>query len=354
MSTQAQVPYIHKNKIRLDWAAQHAAHKAMGRQELAHYALLRASEKLLTAKGIKLLSERKAQHALGVTTSDYAYIADFTRRLIYKHADDLSWVVRTLGQVPLSTLDLTVEFNDQAELSGPLSETDQGDRTVLTWTKYEIELEKYVGRFLVTDAARARGKSNIQAVTTLKSLGEQLYLKKEREAITELFATAGNSAAATAAWEATGADIETDINVAIGTILNAADSLPPKAINVVVLLPAIQWGFLTAQQSVLNLSVLDHFKKTLSGFEIIPTKFWHTSGTDPEHGIQDDALVYVPGGSTALHGFSANVPFPLSERKRIEAVGWEYFFQQWFRTVTTPDSKGTTTSSRIYKITGVE
>ena len=347
MSAEAQVPYIHKNKVRLDWAAQHAAHKAMGRKELAQYSLLRASEKLLNAHGVKVLAERKAEHALGITTSDYAYIADFTRRLIYKHADDLSSVVRTLGQVPLSTLDLTVEFNDQAELSGPLSETDQGDRTVLTWTKYEIELEKYVGRFLVTDAARARGKSNIQAVTTLKSLGEQLARKKEREAITELYATSGPTGAATAEWDATGADIETDINVAVGAILNAADSLPPKAINIVVLLPAVQWGFLTAQQATLNLSVLDHFKKTLSGFEIIPTKYWHTSGTDADSGIQDDALIYVPGGGTALHGYSANVPFPLSER-------WEYFVQQWFRTVTTPDSKSVTTSSRIYKLTGVE
>ena len=51
---QTQAPYIHKNKIRLDWAAQHAAHKAIGRKELAHHALLRASEKLLTAKGINL------------------------------------------------------------------------------------------------------------------------------------------------------------------------------------------------------------------------------------------------------------------------------------------------------------
>lgn len=351
MSAQAQVPYIHKNKIRLDWAAQHAAHKAMSRQKLAQLSLLRASEKFLAMKGVKMLAEKKAEHALGVTTSDYAYIADFARRLIYKHADDLSWVVRTLGQVPLSTLDLTVEFNDQAELSGPLSETDQGDRTVLTWTKYEIELEKYVGRFLVTDAARARGKSNIQAVTTLKSLGEVLARKKEREAIDELFATAGPTAAATAAWETTGADIELDINVAIGAILNAADSLPPKNIKIVVLLPAIQWGFLTAQQATLNLSVLDHFNKTLSGFEIIPTKYWDASASV---GIEDDALIYVPGGGTALHGYSANVPFPLTERKRIEVVGWEYFFQQWFRTVTTPDSKAVTTSSRIYKLTGVK
>jgi len=354
MSAQAQVPYIHKNKIRLDWAAQHAAHKQMARRELAQLSLLRASEKLLQHNAVKILTEKKAQHALGITTSDYAYIADFARRLIYKHADDLSSVVPTLGQVPLSTLDLTVEFNDQAELSGPLAETDQGDRTVLTWTKYEIELEKYVGRFLVTDAARARGKSNIQAVTTLKSLGEVLARTKEREAITELYATAGPTAAATAAWETTGADIELDLNIAIGAILDAADSLPPKRMSLVVLLPAIQWGFLTAQQATLNLSVLDHFKKTLTGFDIIPTKYWHTSGTDAEHGIQDDALIYVPGGGTALHGYSANVPFPLTERKRIEVVGWEYFFQQWFRTVTTPDSKAVTTSSRIYKLTGVE
>lgn len=349
MST-TQAPYIHKSKIRLDWAAQHAAHKTMARRELAQLSLLRASEKVLGINN-QTLEAKKVQHALGITTSDYAYIADFTRRLIYKHADDLSWVVRTLGQVPLSTLDLTVEFNDQAELSGPLSETDQGDRTVLTWTKYEIELEKYVGRFLVTDAARSRGRSNIQAVTTLKSLGEQLAKKKEREAIDELYATAGLSGAATSAWETTGADIESDINVAVGAILNGSDSLPPKNINIVVLLPAIQWGFLTAQQSTLNLSVLDHFKKTLSGFEIIPTKYWHATASE---GIQDDALIYVPGGGTALHGYSANVPFPLSERKRIEAVGWEYFFQQWFRTVTTPDSKETTTSSRIYKLTDVK
>jgi hypothetical protein len=346
--------HIHRNKVRLDWAGQNAALKKFNRKELARLSLLRASEQLLTMRGVKILTEKKAKHALGVTTSDYAYIADFARRLIYKHADDLSWVVPTLGQVPLSTLDLTVEFNDQAELSGPLSETDQGDRTVLTWTKYEIELEKYVGRFLVTDAARARGRSNIQAVTTLKSLGEVLHRTKEREAIDELYATAGLNGAATAAWDATGADIETDINVAVGAILNAADSLAPKRIKIVVLLPAVQWGFLTAQQATLNLSVLDHFKKTLTGFEIIPTKYWHTSASGAGSGIQDDALIYIPGGGTALHGYSANVPFPLTERKRVEVVGWEYFFQQWFRTVTTPDSKAVTTSSRIYKLTGVE
>ena len=166
--------YIYKNKIRLDWAAQYAEQKAMSRKKLAHYALLRASEKFLQMGGVKTLVQTKAKHALGITTSDYAYIADFARRLIYKHADDLSSVVPTLGQVPLSTLDLTVEFNSQAELSGPLAETDQGERTVVTWTKYELELQKYVGRFLVTDAARSRGRSNIQAITTLKSLGEVL------------------------------------------------------------------------------------------------------------------------------------------------------------------------------------
>lgn len=344
---------IYKNKIRLDWAAQKAGFEHLKRQEIANLALKRASQKLVEARNLDELVQTRVKHSLGITTSDYAYIADFARRLIYKHADDLSWVVRTLGQVPLNTLDLTVEFNDQAELSGPLDETDQGDRTRITWTKYDIELEKYVGRFLVTDAARARGRSNIQALTTLKSLGEQLNMTKEREAIDEIYANApaGNDVAATAAWNTSSADIETDINAAMGKILNAADSLPPKSLRCVVLMPAVVWMDMTAQQATLNLSVLDHFKKTLKAFEIIPTKYWDTSASV---GIQDDALVYIPGGGTALHGYTANVPFPLTERSRMETVGWEYWFQQWFRTVATPDSKSVTTCSRIAKITGVE
>jgi len=347
---------IHRNKVRLDWAMGHSALKQMQRQEIANACFHRATEKFVQMRGLDKLIQVKTEQSLGITTSDYAYIADFARRLIYKHANDLSWVVPTLGQAPLSTLDLTVEFNNQAELSGPLSEVDQGDRTVVNWTKYDIELEKYVGRFLVTDAARARGRSNIQALTTMKSLGEQLTKKKEREAITELYGNAfsANETAATAAWNTSSADIETDINAAIGKVLNNANNISPKGIRIIVLMPALVWMDMTAQQSTLNLSVLDHFKKTLKKFEIIPTKFWHTDETDADAGIQDDALVYIPGGGTALHGWSANVPFPLVERQRLPTAGWEYFFQQWFRTVATPESKDDTTCAQIAKITGVE
>jgi len=339
--------HIFKRKVRLDWAAQQSGIDQMKREQIANMALWRGAQSLVKMRGYE---EFVAKQALGPTTSDYAYIADFARRLIYKHADDLSWVNSTLGNAPLSTLDLTFEFNSDVEISGPLDEMDQGRRTVLTWTKFDLRLEKYVGRFLVSDAARARGRSNIQALTTLKRQAEELNIVKERKSVDQLYLHAGNTGAAGAVWDNASATIEIDIGKAIGTILNAADSLAPKRLDIVVLLPAAQWLFLTAQQATLNLSVLEHYKKTLTRFEIIPTKYWSATAST---GIQDDALIYVRGAGTGVHGYAANVPFPLVEKKRIETAGTEYFWQHWMNTVTIPDSKTTTTSSRIYKLTAV-
>ena len=350
-----QAPYIHKSKIRMDWAAQAGLNAQMRRSELAQHALLYGAQRLVRMRGWKdFLDEAKAEQAgMGPTTSDYAYIADFARKLIYKHTDDLSWINTTIGKAPLSTLDLTIEFNSDTEISGPLGEMDQGARTVLTWVKFDLRLEKYVGRFLVSDAARARGRSNIQALTTLKNLAQVLSKKKERKSLEQLYLHAGNTGAATANWDNASRTMEMDIAKGVGTILNTTDSLPPKQLHLCLLLPATLWLQVVSQQATHKLDVVDHFKKKLRSFEIIPTKAWSESGTASDT-LQDDALLYIRGSGTAMHGWSANVPFPLVERARKPTVGMEYFFQQWFNTVTIPDSKTTTTTSRIYKITGVE
>jgi len=284
---------------------------------------------------------------LQMMTSDEAIKREVVRQVIYKAADFISVGVKVVGVQEFDNLDVKWSFPSEMEVEYPVAEGASASLSSITWTDFTMTMQKAEGRFLVTDEAQIRGVDKVQYQTGVRRLAEALAKAKDENIIATLKAGAGSSAAASAAWSsATAAQITSDIQAGLDSILSAKGVTDADIKNIALIVPIKAWTPLLKIQEIENIrqSLFDWLTRSY-GFTIYPSKSTN---------LGNDALMLLKGPDTAIHGvLRPTAGIPLVETKRHEGIGVEYIVRQYFATKVVPEESGSTTSKRIYKITGV-
>ncbi len=281
----------------------------------------------------------------GVTTSDDVIRREVIKQLIYKRADFISTGTKVIGTDTFDNLDIKYSFPTDAAVEYPVPEGSGSDLQKVTWSNFGFTLRRAEGRFKITDEATIHGVGRVQWQTGIRRIGEAMAKTKDTNILSTLDSGAGTSTAASAAWAtATAAQISTDVTAAINGIVGAHGVADTDISRISMILPIQAW---TGLMRILEIegskvSMLNWIRDSF-GIEILPTKYFTTT-----------ALALIRGSDTAIHGvLNAPRDVPLVEQKRQEGVGLEYIVRQYFATTIVPEDGSSTTTNRIYKITGI-
>jgi len=296
-----------------------------------------------------LLEEYKRRKIDLQTVSEDVIKADIIRRVIYRKADFIAQGTKLVGVEEFNVLDVKWQFPSYMEIAYPVAEGARAPREKITWTDFAMSLEKAEGSFWITDEAVIRGMEGVQYRTGVRRLAEAFALKKDDNIVGTLLAGKGNDVACAATWDvATVAQITGDIQEAIEIIVGAEGVTHEDISRIALVLPIAAWTPLLKLQEIENIrmSLGDWLTRTY-GMTLHPTK--NKELKDGRYG-----LALIKGPDTAIHGvLRPPAGIPLTEIKRIPAVGKEHIVRQFFATKVVPDSADVKTSTRIVRFTGI-
>jgi len=282
---------------------------------------------------------------LQTTTESEVRRADLIREVIYKRVEEMLVWGKVIPTVNMPKPDLRFEFPSRIDVAGPIAPEAEAPSEVITWSHVDVSLyDKYEGRFVITDMARAREQAaNEQYRLGVRRLAESMAKKEDEEIQTAVLAAAGNTVAATATWDSDTADPAGDMIKAIRAVLSADDVTLDDMKNIVFVLPVNAYTEIMKLQEIHNIRTsLAQWMQETYGVKFLPTKTLDT-----------DAVCLIGGADTGRHYVFRPPDVPLVEERRIPGVGQEYIVRRFFKTWIIPDSADVSTSSKICKITDV-
>lgn len=280
-----------------------------------------------------------------VTSSDSDIaLENIIKTIVYQRADEM---LAGKAAVPMqSTPGLDYKFVIPKSWYLEAEEISEGSRAnVKNMETFEVSgsLKKYQIPVFMNDEVKARQIQNAQMQISLDAAASGLAWKKDTEIFTTLSAGAGNTIAATAQWQANGADPATDIANAIGKILETTTITDSEINNIAYFYPAKLFGH-TAKPLQIG-DVQESLRAWVSrefAIKLIPTRQLTTTGL---------AIVNTPRmGTHFTHDGSA---IKGAEQYREAGVGDGYILTTYFRTVIMPTVENGTTSDYIIKTTGL-
>jgi len=280
----------------------------------------------------------------GVTVESEIIKADVIREIIYKRVEEMLVWGKVIPIINLARPDVRFEYPSKIEVEGPLAPQAESSADVITWGRVDFSIhDKYEGRFIIDDMALARQLRNEQYRAGVRRLTESMQKKEDAEMQSAVDAGAGNTIAATAAWNATGADPAKDMIAAIRKVLKAEDATIDDMARVSFVMPVECYCEIMKLQDIANIrtSLLQWMTDTYK------VKFYPTKTLDTT------MFCLIAGSDTARHYVFRPPNVPLVEEGRIKGVGVEYVVRRFFKTWVVPDSAAVTTSKRICKVTGV-
>lgn len=281
---------------------------------------------------------------LGVTVSE-KNIVDALQKAIFKKAEEMLVGKNAVPIQRIKNIDVRLAIPKATYLEAKkVAEGAVADVQSLEWFHSNVSMEKYQCHVRVTDEAVARNTLANQLRLSIDAAAKGLQIAKDKEIFTTLSAGAGQTVAASAAWDASGATPEDDIAKAIDKIVSNTYISDTDLKNMNLFVPASLMGFLKKRVEIANMQVpLERAIQEEYGITIYYTRQ-----------LTSDALLVVKSNETAIHFEYNGADIQTTEQVRIPGVGIDYIITQYFKTVVIPDSEGSTTSSRICKITGVK
>jgi len=282
----------------------------------------------------------------GVTSSDGDIaLENIIKEIVYQKADEM---MSGKNAIPLrSTPGLDYKFVIPENWFIEAEEISEGSRAnIKNMPVYEISgsLKKYQIPVFINDEVKARQIANAQMQISLDAAAAGLAWKKDTEIFTALSSGAGNTVAATANWDAAGADPATDIANSIGAILNNTTISDNEINNIGIFYPAILFGHTSKPLQIGDVqeSLRSWVKKEFS------------IGLYPTRQLTTTALAVVNTPRMGVHYTHDGTAIPGAEEYREPGVGNGYIVTSYFKTVIMPYAEGESTTKYITKLTGVD
>lgn len=285
-------------------------------------------------------------HNYGVTTSDSDIaLENIIKEIVYQKADEM---MSGKNAIPVrGTPGLDYKFVIPQNWYLEAEEVAEGARAdIKNMPVFEVSgsLKKYQIPVFVNDEVKARQIANAQMQISLDAASAGLAWKKDTEIFSALSTGAGNTVAATAYWDAAGADPATDIANAIGAILNNTTITDNEINNIGIFYPALLFGHTAKPLQIGDVqeSLRSWVKKEFS------------IGLYPTRQLTTTTLAVVNTPRMGVHYAHDGSAIPGAEQYREAGVGDGYIVTQYFKTVIMPSASGGSTSKYITKITGVD
>ena len=278
-----------------------------------------------------------------------AVLQQTLRDFIQLQSTTLAVGTKLVGQRTVPWMSYKWFTGAEGSFTFPIDENAVVDSTSIGTANYTVNLEKGQGRTVFLDSVRLRGerfetldRQQLAIVTARASTIDNHILSK-------LHTGAGQSQAATATFDNASEDAEGDILKAMDKIFDNARVSGDEGLALV--LPA------SVRSTMLNTSLFGNVIESLQTHlqRIANLTIYYTRDHGSGNAIGSDALLLIPGATTAEF-FTYNGPgYMETEITRMEGVGYSYLLTSYMGTVIHQHQDGAASgkSNRICKITGV-
>lgn len=278
-----------------------------------------------------------------------AVLQQTLRDFIQLQSTTLAVGTKLVGQRTVPWMSYKWFTGAEGSFTFPIDENAVVDSTSIGTANYTVNLEKGQGRTVFLDSVRLRGerfetldRQQLAIVTARASTIDNHILSK-------LHTGAGQSQAATATFDNASEDAEGDILKAMDKIFDNARVSGDEGLALV--LPA------SVRSTLLNTSLYGNVIESLQTHlqRIANLTIYYTRDHGSGNAIGSDALLLIPGATTAEF-FTYNGPgYMETEITRMEGVGYSYLLTSYMGTVIHQHQDGAASgkSNRICKITGV-
>lgn len=278
-----------------------------------------------------------------------AVLQQTLRDFIQLQSTTLAVGTKLVGQRTVPWMSYKWFTGAEGSFTFPIDENAVVDSTTIGTANYTVNLEKGQGRTVFLDSVRLRGerfetldRQQLAIVTARASTIDNHILSK-------LHTGAGQTQAATQTFDHASEDAEGDILKAMDKIFDNARVSGDEGVALV--LPA------SVRSTMLNTSLFGNVIESLQTHlqRIANLTIYYTRDHGASGALGSDALLLIPGATTAEF-FTYNGPgYMETEITRMEGVGYSYLLTSYMGTVIHQHQDGAASgkSNRICKITGV-
>ena len=297
------------------------------------------------------MANETLEQILDVTAADGpfstgdAVIEQTLRDFIQLQSVTIAVGTKVVGVRSVPWMDFKWYTGVNGSFSYPLDDNAIVDPTKIGTENYSTKLFKGQGRVTFLDSVRLRGESweNIdrQQLGIIRARADKI----DATILSALAAGAGQTAAATAAFGANGADEEGDLLGAMDLIFANARVSGDEPLALI--LPASKRSAMLNTQLFGNVveSLQDHMSR-IANMTVYYSR---------DSAVANDALLLIPGAETAEFFQYNGEGFMETELTRLPGVGYDWLLTSFMGTVVHEHQDGATAgkNNRIYKITGV-
>ena len=283
--------------------------------------------------------------AAGPFSTGDAVIEQTLRDFIQLQSTTIAVGTKVVGVRSVPWMDFKWYTGVNGSFSYPLDDNAIVDPTKIGTENYSTKLEKGQGRVTFLDSVRLRGESweNIdrQQLGIIRARADKI----DATILSALAAGAGQTASATAAFGANGADEEGDLLGAMDLIFANARVSGDEPLALI--LPASKRSAMLNTQLFGNVveSLQDHMSRIAN-----MTVYYSRDSS-----VANDALLLIPGSETAEFFQYNGEGFMETELTRLPGVGYDWLLTSFMGTVIHEHQDGAAAgkNNRIFKITGV-
>lgn len=290
----------------------------------------------------------------GETLTEDVIRRDILRRVLYRKAKLLAVGTKIVPEVTFGELDVKFEYPSEIAAEYPVAAGARAARQVVTWSTFNMVLEKAEIPYLIGDEAKLRQLENIQVQTSIRRAAEALAYVKDQNIVNALVAAPHTGAgqyvavAAGAEWNAFSSttDIQKDVAKAWELMLKNSNMNETELAGLVLMVPTTVMAAVNTLQLIGNIQQsMRNYLKQAYDMVVSPSRFLDGN---------DAAYLCKPGEDIGIHGVLETNIIPLTEEQRIVSVGTEYVTRQYFNTKIFPESASDAYSWRVIKINNVE
>ena len=289
----------------------------------------------------------------GEITSKDIQKAELAKTYIWRKSSELTPGLKMFNEESFPSIDAKWAFPLEVDGEFPVPEGAVARRKRVSYVEFGASMEMAEFRYMVTDWAAARG---LEAMThrDMQRCGSEYIAKcQNRQIIDALYAGAGaTGVTATDEWNSSSAieDIAGDITDAWNYIVDESN-VDPEDQPMYLVYPTLVAGQFKTLRSIENIQQnLQKYLSSSLNLKFFPTRYYHASSSI---GIQDDALLVVPGDNTLMHKVYNGSQMPMSEVERVFGRGKDFLIKKMFFSKVEPDTQADVTTDLICKISGV-
>lgn len=281
----------------------------------------------------------------GSTSTDTAMIEEETiRQIVFPRAEEMLVGKSAVEMQGLTQLNWLMSCpKKQVSTPQDIQELAGADFDNIEFFEKSGRLTKWQRRFFISYEAIAEQQDDIQVKLQLEAMARGLAQNKDSAIFTTLYAGAGETQAATAAWTADTAKVGKDIANAIGKIMTNTYITDADIGNMALFYPAGLFGNLALPQDVGTLqSTLRAWVKDEFGINMFPTRQ-----------LTSNAMLVTPGPLTAVLMEYTGSQVPRAEVVERPGKGREYIVTSYHDVFVFPNSETDATNDHICSLTGV-